>query len=508
MDLSPSLILTACIGVLIIVYTCINDQVRRRALPGPEGWPIVGNLFAIPRDRPWNTYLAWSQTYGPIVQVKVFGKPIVILNTAKAVSDLFESRSAIYSDRPKSLMVSLLGLEWSMILMGYSPVWRKSRRLVHMHFTEDAISNYEHIQLQNTRKLLSLLAQDPEGFVRHTRFAVGATLLELVYGSSINDPEHPYLKCSEGAAQAAIEASLPGNMTVEFLPFLRYMPSWFPGATFKRKLPQWRANVLALRNNAFEEVKAAWRQERARSSLTTRMLDDISGLSGEEHKEAEGIVRDVSAMIYVAGADTTFSVLQTFFLAMTLHPEIQKKAHEELDQVVGSRRLPGFTDRDYLPYVAAIVKECIRWVTVIPLGVARINSEDDVYEGYHIPKGTILMPNQWAILHDPAVFPEPNVFKPERFLKDGQLDPRTNDLVEAAFGFGRRLCPGKHFGQATLFINIASILHVFDVAPSTNASGEVVYPEIKLTSGLSTYPTDFQCAIRPRTQLAEQLIAS
>lgn len=80
---------------------------------------------------------------------------------------------------------------------------------------------------------------------------------------------------------------------------------------------------------------------------------------------------------------------------MTLHPEIQMKAHEEIDRVVGSDRLPGFQDRDHLPYVNAICSELLRWMPVGPLSVPRLLLEDDEYEGYYMPKGTLLLTNLW-----------------------------------------------------------------------------------------------------------------
>jgi hypothetical protein len=101
----------------------------------------------------------------------------------------------------------------------------------------------------------------------------------------------------------------------------------------------------------------------------------------------------------------------TFFLAMTLHPEFQKKAQAEIDRVIGTERLPTLDDREHLPYTDALVKEVLRWQTVTPQGnvpSARVHyrsdgrsglphalQEDDVYDGYLIPKGTICIPNIW-----------------------------------------------------------------------------------------------------------------
>ena len=94
----------------------------------------------------------------------------------------------------------------------------------------------------------------------------------------------------------------------------------------------------------------------------------------------------------------TAATLVAFICAMILHPEVQKRAHAELDRVVGPGRLPEHTDRAALPYVDALVKEMIRWHNVGPLGVAHRCMEEDVYRGWRIPKGAIVMPNAWWVV--------------------------------------------------------------------------------------------------------------
>lgn len=89
--------------------------------------------------------------------------------------------------------------------------------------------------------------------------------------------------------------------------------------------------------------------------------------------------------------------MTTFFLAMVLHPEVQHKAREEIDRVVGDGRLPTVKDRDHLPYVEAVLKEAFRWHPIAPMGLPHLVTEDDVYEGYLIPKDAIVIPNIWFV---------------------------------------------------------------------------------------------------------------
>ena len=130
--------------------------------------------------------------------------------------------------------------------------------------------------------------------------------------------------------------------------------------------------------------------------------------------------------------------MQTFFLAMVLHPAVAKKAQEELDRVVGKDRLPDFSDKDNLPYINAVVKELFRWNPPLPFGVPNRVIQDDVYRGYFIPAGTSVIQNIWAIFRDQNVYPGPEAFNPDRFLKGGEIDPLVPNPEDRVFGSGRR----------------------------------------------------------------------
>ena len=147
---------------------------------------------------------------------------------------------------------------------------------------------------------------------------------------------------------------------------------------------------------------------------------------------------------------------------MTLYPDVQKKAQAEILAVVGRDRLPSIDDRDALVYIRAIIKECLRWLPNAPLGVAHSTSEDDELCGYFIPQGTVILPNVWwvlllclllsgrmginsgyarrrACMHDEKMYEQPEVFRPERFIReDSTIDTGIRDPEAFTFGFGRR----------------------------------------------------------------------
>ncbi|KAF9442390.1 cytochrome P450 [Macrolepiota fuliginosa MF-IS2] len=192
-------------------------------------------------------------------------------------------------------------------------------------------------------------------------------------------------------------------------------------------------------------------------------------------------------------------------MAMCLYPEAQKKAQAELDNVLGGR-LPEFNDRPNLPYINAMVKESMRWQLVLPLGVVHMCTNGDEYDGYYIPKGTIVIGNAWTILHDSEVFENPYTYNPDRYLKDGKIDPTVRDPSVASFGFGRRICPGRFFSDNSLFSIIAHVLAVYDIRPGLDNNGKEIEIKPEMTGGSLSYPERFACRITPRSKEAEDLI--
>ncbi|TBU42971.1 cytochrome P450 [Dichomitus squalens] len=91
----------------------------------------------------------------------------------------------------------------------------------------------------------------------------------------------------------------------------------------------------------------------------------------------------------------TRSVLFLYILAMVLHPEAQSKAQAKLDEVIGSERLPHFSDRESLPYIEAIILECLKWRPITPFGFWHASLQEDEYRGYRIPAGSLLIPCTW-----------------------------------------------------------------------------------------------------------------
>lgn len=185
---------------------------------------------------------------------------------------------------------------------------------------------------------------------------------------------------------------------------------------------------------------------------------------------------------------------------MIYYPEVLKKLQAELDAVVGRERQPDFDDRESLPYLQAVVRENWRWRCAAPGGLPHRLEEDEILEGYFLPKGSTIVTLIHEMHMDASVFPEPEVFKPERWLRaDGTVD--TDSTPIQTFGFGKRVCPGIHLAEASLFLTISNLAWAFNIEPYRNELGDPILPELdpsKWLSSAASAPPRFLAKFTPR----------
>lgn len=314
----------------------------------------------------------------------------------------------------------------------------------------------------------------------------------------------PLVHLIEQMAENFFNAIVPLAWIVDGIPALARLPDWLPGMSFKKTADAWR-EVTTMTT----EIPYGFARQHAAVSqptLVSQLVENCSSKDPEQGLgyEDEKVIKLVTAAMYAGAAETTISSLSTFVLAMLKFPEVQRTAQEEIDRVIGKDRLPDYEDRERLPYVDALAKEALRWWPVAPLGVPHRTDEDIEFRGYFIPKSSIVVPGVWWFLHDPEVYRDPELFDPTRFLPPrNEPDPST-----VAFGFGRRICPGRFLADASIFLTLAQMLATFDMQKAVDADGNVIEPPAESTPGTVDNPKPFPYRLTPRSEAHRELIRS
>ncbi|OKL56409.1 hypothetical protein UA08_08055 [Talaromyces atroroseus] len=436
--------------------------------PGPPAEPIFGHARLIPTTRPEVTYAKWTKDYNSdVLYLNLLGKHAIILNSQKAATDLLDRRGANYSDRPRFPFFDEMG--WRQILTFYSqgPEFRKHRRMFNTAFSAGNCLMYRDGQQKEARKMLKNIVKDPTEWRKHMVFFAIAIIIRLTYGIEVTGPEDPLIELADKGGKTVSEGGPAGATFVDIFPFVRALPHslsfLIPSLKFARdQIPVLRA----MKDIPFGMVEDRIKNKTARDSFLVKVLreraqnaEELQGLTDEDLKGA-------TSTIFTAGQDTTWSQLMYFVLAMTYYPEIQKKAWAEIESVVGHDRLPEFSDQPNLPYLNNVVKEAFRWNLVVPLGIPHVNNKDDEYNGYFIPKGSLVIANGYAIHRDAAVYKNPERFDPDRFIPKEQ-GGRGEPAPEAHFGFGRRLKMKEELKSLlTLKLHLVSrVIHDLFLAP-------------------------------------------
>ncbi|KAJ6472593.1 cytochrome P450 [Mycena sanguinolenta] len=471
---------TLAVAIFLILLYALRWNRNRSRLPlppGPRKLPLIGNLLDIPTERQWETFLKWSKQFkSDIIHLNAAGTSIVVLSSIEAVKELFEKRSTLYSDRPRMpMLVDLMGWDFAI-----GDRWRSHRKMFHEVFNVGAVEQFQPQELAATHELLRRLLRDSTDVMKDFRHLTGTIIMNITYGIDIQGADDKYIRLQKKEWKAC---QLPACQELSLsIPALKYLPNWIPGAEFKRKAIGMEENWT--RSTATSATGAA---RTSFTSLNLRLLEDLTC---------------DRANMYIGGVDTTVSAMGTFILAMLLNPEAQKKAQAEIDSVVGAGQLPGFADKPALPYVSAIVKEVLRWRNVTPIAIPHYLAVDDEYQGYRIPANSIVIGNAWF-----TMYPDPHSFKPERFLlSEGKLNSAIRDPETVAFGFGRRVCPGKHMAAASLWIVVASILSTFNIKKAIGEDGREIEPTQEYSPGVISTPLPFKCSITPRSPQAVAVI--
>ncbi|KAF5333993.1 hypothetical protein D9758_017527 [Tetrapyrgos nigripes] len=317
-----------------------------------------------------------------IIHLDLLGTPLIVVNSLKAATELFDKRSSNYSDR--------VGMNWNIGLMPYGDLWRghtdqsgtACRKGFHQELNPRALVTYQPSITSATQKLLLLLLDKPDDFLKHLRYMAGNTILSIAYGIEVQPENDPFINIAEKALHAAALTVNSGSYLVDQLPVLKHIPDWFPGAGFKRQAREWNKDMSAIAVVPLEFVKGAMAKGDFTPSVASRSLEKLaSEPSSTAQRQLE--------------AEKTASTLGTFIHGLVKNPDAMRKGQIAVDERTGGARLADFSDFGSIPYVDALLRETLRWIPLTPLSVPHRSVEDDEYNGYYIPGGATVVGNGW-----------------------------------------------------------------------------------------------------------------
>ena len=381
------------------------------------------------------------------------------------------------------------------------------RRIIHNLLNIQKSASYVPYQDLEIKQTLFELLTQPDRFLDSLRRYTMSVTSSMVFGIRTVSFDDPRLKMLFEVLDTFTElVQSDAAALLEVFPLLRWLPDTFFPLQKHARASHWKE--IKLFGGLWMNVKETAQSVESKPCLAF----DIAQV-----QEKEGFSDDLAAYtcgsILEAGADTTSNTLYGFVQAMVLFPEVQKKAQEVIDEVVGGDRLPTMDDYPHLPYIRNCVNESTRWMPTAILGFPHAVLQDDEYLGYNIPKGAGVLPNVYTIHMDPQRHAEPRRFNPDRFEHDEQslfdfvTNPDPTKRGTFTFGSGRRVCQGVHVTERSLFLAISRILWGFDILPAKDDSGNDILPDSsKVTQGFVCMPEPYRATVRPRSAEKSALV--
>lgn len=365
-----------------------------------------------------------------------------------------------FADRPVKESAYELLFHRAMGFAPYGEYWRNLRRISSTHlFSPKRISSFEtfrsKVGLKMVEEIKKVMGENGHVEVKKV----------LHFGSLNNVMMTVFGKCYEFYEGEGVELEGLVSEGYELLGVFNWSDhfpvlGWFDFQGVRKRCRALVEKVNVFVGGVIEEHRLKRVSgEYVKDDGTGDFVDVLLDLENENKLNESDMIAVLWEMIF-RGTDTVAILLEWTLARMVLHPSIQAKAQSEIDTVCGSRPVSD-SDIPNLRYLQCIVKEVLRVHPPGPLlSWARLAIHDVTIGDKLVPKGTTAMVNMWAITHDERVWNEPEEFKPERFVEE-DVSIMGSDLRLAPFGAGRRVCPGKALGLASVHLWLAQLLQNF-----------------------------------------------
>ncbi|XP_076786314.1 cytochrome P450 2B9-like isoform X2 [Arvicanthis niloticus] len=410
--MEPSVLLL--LAVLLSFFLLLvrgHAKVHGHLPPGPRPLPLLGNLLQMDRGGLLKCFIQLQKKYGDVFTVHLGPKPVVVLCGTQTIREALVDHAEAFSGRG-----TIAALQRTMQEYG-APL-------------------------------------DPTFLFQCTTANI---ICSIVFGERFDYTDHQFLHLLELLHQNLTLLSSISNQIFElFSGFLKY----FPGT--HRQISKNVLEILDFIGHNVEKHRATLDPSTPRDFIDTfllRMEMEKSNCHTEFHHQ--NLMMSVLNLFF-AGSETTSNTLCYGFLVMLKYPHVIEKVQKEIDQVIGSHRLPTLDDRAKMPYTDAVIHEIQRFCDIAPIGVPHRVTKDTMFRGYLLPKNTEVYPILSTALHDPRYFEQPDTFNPEHFLDANGALKKSEAFL--SFSTGKRICLGEGIARNELFLFFTAILQNFSVA--------------------------------------------
>ena len=412
--------------------------------PGPKGLPFLGNVKDFAKD-PLGFARQCQAEFGDFVHLNLFGVEGALIFDPKSIQQVMVKNNRNYSKATRGIM-KLQTVFGTGLLTSEGEFWRRQRRIAQPAFKRGTIAGFVGKMTDASRNLCdhweSEMVGQPfcdvyEEMMRVTLEMVSVTLLGIDVSSASSSVGH------------ALEDAL--SITNARLQRPIDIPTWLPTPENKRL-----SHAIDELDRVVNQIIMSQREKELDSTnLLSLLVHAKDPETGEGMSDQE--LRDEVLIMFVAGHETTANTLSWLWYNLSQSPEVEQKVYDEVARVVSGDAI-SLDELKELTYLDAVIKETLR---LYPPGwwFARRAVEDDEIAGYFIPKGHHVWISAYVTHRHPDLWPEPDVFKPERFLSDNISDKER--FAYFPFGGGPRQCIGNHFAMIEMKILVAQVIKRF-----------------------------------------------
>ncbi|KAI3372394.1 hypothetical protein L3Q82_022886, partial [Scortum barcoo] len=448
-----------------------TDRTKYPPPPGPTPWPLVGNLLQM-GDQIHLSLTRMRLQYGDVFKMRLGSLTVVVLSGYNTIRQALVRQGEALAGRPDLFTFSAVANGTSMTFSEkYGPAWMLHKKLcknalrsfsqaeprgsgatclLEEHVCAEAAEMVEVIREQAAAAKGDVTGIDP---VMPLVTSVANVVCALCFGKRYDYNDKEFLTIVH-INNEVLRIFAAGNLA-DFFPVFRFFPS-----------PSLRKMVQHIhRMNGFMERSIEEHINTFDKNCIRDITDALIALCEDREENKEIPVLSNSQIIHSvidifgAGFDTIIAGLQWSLLYLIKFPNVQERIHREIDEHIGTARLPRFSDKPNMPFTEAFIYEVFRHASYVPFTIPHCTTRNITLNGYFIPKDTCVFINQYQVNHDVDLWGDPDTFRPERFLGSSGL--LNKELMEKVliFGMGKRRCLGDRFACLEMFIFFTTLLH-------------------------------------------------